>query len=69
LFATRTGGSGEKGDIIMNSALVGFGFFYIIFILAIIGFSIYWFILLVKLARRGIKALDIYINEKTNKQF
>ena len=38
-----------------------------IFILGLIGISIYGFVLFVKLANRGIKALDIYINEKTKK--
>lgn len=33
--------------------------------LLMLGFSIYAFVLFVKLARRGIKALDIYINEKS----
>lgn len=30
----------------------------------ILGMGIYSFVLFVKLARRGIKAVDIYINEK-----
>lgn len=34
--------------------------------LALIGLGIYSLVLFIKLARRGIKALDIYINEKTN---
>lgn len=38
-------------------------FISIIYVI-IFGCSIYAFILFVKLARRGIKALDIYINEK-----
>ena len=33
--------------------------------LAVFGCSIYAFVLFVKLARRGIKALDIYIGEKS----
>lgn len=33
---------------------------------SILGMGIYSFVLFVKLARRGIKALDIYINEKEN---
>jgi hypothetical protein len=47
---------------------VGMTFFYFnaILMLGLIGAGIYGFILFVKLARRGIKALDIYINEKTN---
>lgn len=32
-----------------------------------LGLGLYSFILFVKLAQRGIKALDIYISEKTNK--
>ena len=36
----------------------------IILVLFVLG--IYGFMLFVKLANRGIKALDIYINEKTN---
>lgn len=38
---------------------------YIIYII-IFGFSIYSFVLFIKLARRGIKALDIYISDKSN---
>jgi len=33
----------------------------------VLGASIYGFILFVKLARRGIKALDIYLEEKSQK--
>lgn len=40
----------------------------LILILAIVGVGVYGFVLFVKLANRGIKALDIYINEKTNNQ-
>ena len=39
----------------------------IAFYIAMIGISIYAFVLFVKLANRGIKALDIYINEKTQR--
>jgi hypothetical protein len=42
-------------------------FIYVILMLGLIGFGIYAFVLFVKLAHRGIKALDIYISEKTNK--
>lgn len=45
----------------MRASFSIFIFFYII----MIGISIYAFVLFVKLANRGIKALDIYINEKT----
>jgi len=34
--------------------------------LGLFGIGIYAFMLFVKLANRGINALDIYINEKTN---
>ena len=40
----------------------------IIFILVLVGIGIYGFILFVKLANRGIKALDIYINDRANKK-
>lgn len=35
--------------------------------LAVFGVSIYCVILFIKLARRGIKALDLYIQEKENR--
>lgn len=41
-------------------------FINLIIILGLFGLGIYGFMLFVKLANRGIKALDIYINEKTN---
>jgi hypothetical protein len=41
-------------------------FINLIIILGLLGLGIYGFVLFVKLANRGIKALDIYINEKTN---
>lgn len=41
-------------------------FINLIIILVLLGIGIYGFILFVKLANRAIKALDIYINEKTN---
>lgn len=42
-------------------------FINLIIIVGLFGIGIYGFMLFVKLANRGIKALDIYINEKTNK--
>lgn len=42
-------------------------FINLIIFLGLLGISIYAFVLFVKLANRGIKALDIYINEKNNK--
>ncbi|MNJ27195.1 hypothetical protein [Paenibacillus lentus] len=51
-----------------TAANVGiFGIFPILAILiylALIGLSVYCLILFIKLAHRGIKALDIYIHEK-----
>jgi hypothetical protein len=41
-------------------------FINLIIILGLLGLGIYGFVLFIKLANRGIKALDIYINEKTN---
>ena len=41
-------------------------FINLIIILGLLGIGIYGFVLFVKLANRGIRALDIYINEKTN---
>ncbi|KOA18510.1 hypothetical protein CLHOM_34120 [Clostridium homopropionicum DSM 5847] len=44
-------------------------YIYIIITLGLIGMGIYGFVLFVKLANRGIKALDIYINEKSNNKY
>jgi hypothetical protein len=40
----------------------------ILIYVVLIGFGIYCMILFIKLARRGIKALDIYITEKKENQ-
>ena len=48
-----------------TAAIIGI-FIYIIILLVFIGMWIFAFILFVKLARRGIKALDIYIDGKSN---
>jgi len=40
--------------------------FFLILYVGVIGLSIYMMILMIKLARRGINALDIYINEKSS---
>lgn len=58
----------EKKDMI-GSNLVAGGIgvlFFLILYVGVIGLSIYMMILMIKLARRGIKALDIYINEKSS---
>lgn len=52
----------------MNAAMGILGLVYIIFLLGFTVVWIYGFVLFVKLAHRGIKALDIYIQEKTNKR-
>jgi hypothetical protein len=50
----------------MEMGILGglFGLVNLIFLFSMLGVSIYAFILFVKLAHRGIEALDIYINEK-----
>ena len=45
----------------------GFTFAALIPYLFMLGISIYALVLFIMLARRGIKALDIYIEEKTHK--
>lgn len=50
-----------------NIGMIGFGLFNLLLMLSMFGISIYAFVLFVKLAHRGIKALDIYINEKENR--
>lgn len=42
----------------------GFSIFFFLLWLACIGLGIYMFVLTVKLARRGIIALDLYIHSK-----
>ena len=57
----------KRGGKVMNGGIFGlFGFVYIIIILGLGGLGIYVSIMFIKLANRGIKALDIYIDEKTN---
>lgn len=52
----------------MMTGMAGFGIIFVIIYLVIFGISIYSFVLFIKLATRGIKALDIYIDEKTKNQ-
>jgi hypothetical protein len=40
--------------------------FFLVLYIGVIGLSIYMMVLMIKLARRGIVALDIYINEKSS---
>ena len=49
----------------MNSFVILIPF--LVIYVPVLGASIYGFILFVKLARRGIKALDIYLEEKSQK--
>ncbi len=51
----------------MNIGVIFLSLLNLIIILILLGISIYGFILFVKLAHRGIKALDIYIDEKKTK--
>lgn len=43
-----------------------FGAFNLIIVLTLMGLSIYSLVLFIMLARRGVKALDIYINKNSN---
>lgn len=67
------GGINSKNNYYANKLVGGkfmmtvFSLINIILILGMFGISIYGFVLFVKLANRGIKALDIYIEEKTKK--
>lgn len=53
-----------KRGIIMQTVAM-FTFINLIIILVLLVMGIYGFVLFVKLANRGIKALDIYISEKS----
>jgi hypothetical protein len=53
----------------VNLGMAILGLFYFVFMLGMLGTSIYGFILFVKLATRGIKALDIYLEEKNNRGY
>ncbi|SHH81562.1 hypothetical protein [Clostridium intestinale] len=46
------------------SKMIIWSLFNIVLVLGLLGLWIYGFILFVKLAHRGIKALDLYIEEK-----
>ena len=48
------------------AVLGALSFIYLIIVLGLICIGIYCMVLFIKLATRGIKAFDIYINEKTN---
>ncbi|MCR8656662.1 hypothetical protein [Paenibacillus endoradicis] len=52
----------------MASASI-FGIIPILFMLVLGGLGIYCLILFIQLAQRGITALDIYINEKRNRNY
>lgn len=52
----------------MVRALFG-GMFVFIFSLAFLAFYIYLMVLFIKLANRGIKALDIYIYKNTSRNY
>jgi len=42
-----------------------FGIFYFLFMIAYLGISIYVIVLFIKLAKRGIQALDIYLSKNS----
>lgn len=52
----------------MAAGMAGFGIIFVLIYLVIFGISIYSFVLFIKLARRGIRALDIFLDEKTKNQ-
>ena len=52
----------------MTEIFTIFALFYLIFLIVMIGLGIWGFIYFIRLASRGIKALDIYIDEKSNKK-
>ena len=52
----------------MTEIFTIFALVFLIFLIVMIGLGIWGFIYFVRLANRGIKALDIYINEKSNKK-
>ena len=52
----------------MSGVGAGFGIILVLIYLVIFGVSIYSLVLFIKLARRGIKALDIFIDEKSKNQ-
>lgn len=55
--------------MLINGGILVFSLINIVLLLTIFGVSIYCFVLFIKLAKKGIKALDIYINEKPNNKF
>ncbi len=53
----------------MSTAGAGMGLVMVLIYLVFLGIGIYSFILWLKLARRGIRALDLYIEEKSKHTF
>ncbi len=56
----------SKKKEVFSMALAGPAVLMFFVYIGLIGISIYALVLFIMLAKRGIKALDIYINEKTN---
>lgn len=52
----------------MRMAGLGLGLFGVLFYLGFIALTVYCFVLYIKLATRGIKALDIYIEKSQREQ-
>lgn len=70
-FPRRTTYITKKEGTALSSAGMGFGLFGVfgaIIYLGLLGLSIYCLILFIKLAHRGIQALDLYIDEKKIKR-
>lgn len=56
-------------DATGGAAIAIFPILLLLFYIALAGLSIYFLILFIRLGHRGIKALDIYITEKSNKNY
>ncbi|MBP1991159.1 hypothetical protein [Paenibacillus eucommiae] len=63
--------NGKGAAMLGNSGIVSgwFGLFGVLIYLFVIVIAIYCLVLFIRLAHRGIKALDIYIEEKKNQNY
>lgn len=57
----------KKGGIVMSFSFIST--FAVLFNLVLFGLGVYALILFIKLAKRGIQALDIYLYEKRGERF
>jgi len=53
----------------MSFSFTILGVIYILFVLTLGGLAIFCLILFIQIAKRGIKALDIYLSEKQNRNY